>query len=106
MIRHLPRIGQFRIVTTLFKSDGVVMKDLWPELSRATEVPETMKKLMAAGGKGVANANGFYRYTREEAERWERQYREFNYDIRRVARKYPSEGGGRKRRKAGAKSSE
>ncbi|MEX2299494.1 MAG: 3-hydroxyacyl-CoA dehydrogenase family protein [Bryobacterales bacterium] len=101
----IPFAGPFRYMDlTGGAAYGVVMKDLWPELSRGTEVPEAMKKLMAAGGKGVANANGFYRYTREEAERWERQYREFNYDIRRVARKYPSEGG-RKRRMAGAKSS-
>jgi 3-hydroxybutyryl-CoA dehydrogenase len=53
---------------------------------------------MAAGGKGIANAKGLYRYTRQEAERWERQYREFNYDIRRVARKYGNEEPAKKRR--------
>jgi 3-hydroxybutyryl-CoA dehydrogenase len=101
----IPFAGPFRYMDlTGSAAYGVVMKDLWPELSCGTEVPAAMKKLMAAGGKGVANANGFYRYTREEAERWERQYREFNYDIRRVARKYPGEGR-RKRRMAGAKSS-
>jgi 3-hydroxybutyryl-CoA dehydrogenase len=101
----IPFAGPFRYMDlTGGAAYGVVMKDLWPELSCGTEVPAAIKKLMAAGGKGVANANGFYRYTREEAERWERQYREFNYDIRRVARKYPVEGR-RKRRMAGAKSS-
>jgi 3-hydroxybutyryl-CoA dehydrogenase len=80
---------------------GVVRKDLWPELSCSTQVPEAMKKVMAAGGKGIANAKGLYRYTRQQAEEWERRYREFNYSIRRLARKYPGESSqaGKRRRK-------
>jgi 3-hydroxybutyryl-CoA dehydrogenase len=90
----IPFAGPFRYMDlTGGAAYGTVMKDLWPELSCSTRVPERMKKVMAAGGKGIANANGLYGYTREEAQRWERQYRAFNYDIRRVARKYPGEPG-------------
>jgi 3-hydroxybutyryl-CoA dehydrogenase len=88
----IPFAGPFRYMDlTGGFAYGVVMKDLWPELSCSKQVPEKMKKLIAAGGKGVANATGLYRYTREEAERWEQCYRRFNYDIRRVARKYPGD---------------
>lgn len=90
----IPFAGPFRYMDlTGGAAYGMVMKDLWPELSCATQVPEAMKKVMAAGGKGVANAKGLYRYTKQEAERWEKKYREFNYDIRQVARKYPGESG-------------
>ena len=90
----IPFAGPFRYMDlTGGAAYGVVMKDLWPELSCSKEPPEAMKKLIAAGGKGVANAKGLYHYTRAEAERWEQRYRQFNYDIRRVARKYPVESG-------------
>jgi 3-hydroxybutyryl-CoA dehydrogenase len=95
----IPFAGPFRYMDlTGGAAYGTVMKDLWPELSCSTQVPERMKKVMTAGGKGIANAKGLYRYTRQEAERWERQYREFNYDIRRVARKYGNEEPAKKRR--------
>jgi 3-hydroxybutyryl-CoA dehydrogenase len=95
----IPFAGPFRYMDlTGGAAYGTVMKDLWPELSCSTQVPERIKKVMAAGGKGIANAKGLYRYTRQEAERWERQYREFNYDIRRVARKYGNEEPAKKRR--------
>jgi 3-hydroxybutyryl-CoA dehydrogenase len=98
----IPFAGPFRYMDlTGGAAYGAVMKDLWPELSCGTQVPEKMKKVMAAGGKGIANAKGLYAYTREEAEQWERRYREFNYDIRRVARKYPEQTdkpGGRRRK--------
>lgn len=88
----IPFAGPFRYIDlTGGSAYGTVMKDLWPELSCSTQVPEMMRKVMAAGGKGVANAKGLYRYTREEAARWAKSYLEFNYDIRRVARKYASE---------------
>jgi 3-hydroxybutyryl-CoA dehydrogenase len=95
----IPFAGPFRYMDlTGGAAYGTVMKDLWPELSCSTQVPERMKKVMTAGGKGIANAKGLYRYTRQEAERWEQQYREFNYDIRRVARKYGNEEPAKKRR--------
>jgi len=95
----IPFAGPFRYMDlTGGAAYGMVMKDLWPELSCRKDVPDAMKKLIARRGKGIANAKGLYRYTREEAERWERQYREFNFDIRRVARKYPGEPASPRRR--------
>jgi 3-hydroxybutyryl-CoA dehydrogenase len=42
-----------------------------------------------AGGKGVANAHGFYSYTPEEARLWEETFTAFSYEIRNLALKYP-----------------
>jgi 3-hydroxybutyryl-CoA dehydrogenase len=65
-----------------------VMKDLFPDLSNTTVPPESMEALVAAGAKGVSNARGFYPYTKESAEKWEEQFIEFSYDIRKLAEKY------------------
>lgn len=67
-----------------------VMKDLFPELSNATEAPALMEDLVSAGAKGVSNAQGFYSYTPESAERWEEKFIEFSYDVRKLAKKYSS----------------
>ncbi len=69
-----------------------VMRDLWPDLSCATEVPKLMKDVVKSGALGVANAKGFYKYTEAEAKRWEKRFLKFTYEIRALARKYPDPG--------------
>ncbi len=66
-----------------------VMKDLFPELDNSTQAPEFIEKLVEAGAKGVSNAQGFYSYSKETAERWEKLFIEFTYDIRKLSEKYP-----------------
>ena len=66
-----------------------VMKDLFPELDNAVRPPAFMEELVASGAKGVSNAKGFYPYTQETAERWEKLFIQFSYDIRKLAEKYP-----------------
>lgn len=68
-----------------------VLKDLFPTLSNRTDVPELIDTIVKSGGKGVLNAQGFYEYTPEEAEAWQKTYEEFSYDIRRLALKYPAD---------------
>jgi 3-hydroxybutyryl-CoA dehydrogenase len=68
-----------------------VMKDLLPTLNNSTEIPQLIDDIVKAGGKGVANAHGFHSYTKEEAELWEETFREFSYEIRRLAMKYPAD---------------
>lgn len=68
-----------------------VMKDLLPTLSNDTKVPKLIDKIVADGGKGTANAHGFYEYTPEEARMWEETFEEFSYEIRRLALKYPAD---------------
>jgi len=66
-----------------------VMKDLFPELSNATKAPHFIDELVTSGAKGVSNARGFYSYTKESAEKWEKLFIKFTYEIRRLAEKYP-----------------
>jgi 3-hydroxybutyryl-CoA dehydrogenase len=68
-----------------------VLKDLFPTLSNSTEVPELIDNIVKSGGKGVANARGFYEYTEEEARLWEQTFKKFSYEIRRLALKYPAD---------------
>ena len=68
-----------------------VMKDLFPTLHNATEVPKLIDDVVNAGGKGISNAHGFYDYTPEEAQLWRETLEEFSYDIRRLALKYPTD---------------
>jgi 3-hydroxybutyryl-CoA dehydrogenase len=82
--------GPFRFMDlTGIPAYAAVMKDLLPELDVSTEVPQLMRRVVDSGAKGVANAKGFYEYTPQEAEQWEKRFLEFTYDIRRLARKYP-----------------
>lgn len=68
-----------------------VMKDLFPTLSNQTDMPKLIDDIVKAGGKGVLNAKGFYDYTPEEAQEWQKTYEAFSYEIRRLALKYPAD---------------
>ncbi len=68
-----------------------VLKDLFPTLNNSKDVPELIDKIVREGGKGVANAKGFYEYTPEEARLWEETFTEFSYEIRQLALKYPAD---------------
>lgn len=83
---------------------GTVMKDLFPDLSRSTAVPQLMRGVVRSGARGVANAKGFYSYTPQQAKRWEKLFIEFSYKIRSLAAEYPEDVGDRTRRKAVKKS--
>ncbi|MBO0930287.1 3-hydroxyacyl-CoA dehydrogenase family protein [Fibrella aquatilis] len=68
-----------------------VLKDLWPTLSTRTDVPKLIQDIVDRGGRGVANADGFYTYTPEEAEAWQRTFERFSYEIRELALRYPAD---------------
>lgn len=68
-----------------------VIKDLFPTLSNNTKVPKLIDGIVKAGGKGVSNAQGFYKYTPEEAKMWKETFEEFSYEIRKLALKYPAD---------------
>ncbi len=70
-----------------------VMKDLFPELSNSTKPPAFIEDLVTSGAKGVSNAHGFYPYTKESAEKWEKLFVEFTYNIRKLSEKYPQNAG-------------
>lgn len=68
-----------------------VMKDLFPTLSTSAEVPRLIDDIVKAGGRGVANAHGFYSYTPEEARLWAETFERFAYEIRALALRYPAD---------------
>jgi 3-hydroxybutyryl-CoA dehydrogenase len=68
-----------------------VMKDLLPDLCVSPSIPKLIDDVVKSGGKGVSNAHGFYKYTPEEAHLWEETFREFAFEIRRLALKYPAD---------------
>jgi 3-hydroxybutyryl-CoA dehydrogenase len=65
---------------------AAVMKRLFPQLNNATEVPATMRQVVESGAKGISNGRGFYQYTPEEAERWERMLIENVWRVRDMQR--------------------
>lgn len=81
--------GPFRFMDlTGIPAYRTVMKDLFPDLDNSTATPALMDQLVADGALGVSNAKGFYPYTPESAEHWEKTFIEFSYDIRKLAEKY------------------
>jgi len=73
----------------------LVMKDLLPDLDCSKKVPELIRRVVDSGGKGVSTRKGFYRYTPRQAKRWQELFLKFNYDIRKLAMKYPVDAGDR-----------
>jgi 3-hydroxybutyryl-CoA dehydrogenase len=65
-----------------------VMKGLFPELDNSAQAPQFIEELVAAGANGTANAHGFYPYTHESAEKWEKVFVDFTYDIRKLSEQY------------------
>ncbi len=87
----MPFCGLFRYMDiTGLPAYYTVMKDLFPTLNNQTHVPKLIADIAENGGKGILNGKGFYNYTPEEAEEWEKAYQEFAFEISRLSSKYPS----------------
>ncbi len=88
--------GPFRFMDlTGIPAYAEVMRDLFPELSCSREMPKLMQQVVESGARGVSNAKGFYQYTPEQAQNWEKLFLQFSYDIRALAQKYPEDIGDR-----------
>lgn len=88
--------GPFRFMDiTGIPAYAAVMKDLLPDLSCTKEVPQLMQKVVRSGARGLSNSKGFYRYTPAQAQRWEKLFMDFTYQIRDLAEKYPEDVGNR-----------
>ncbi|GAB3925564.1 3-hydroxyacyl-CoA dehydrogenase family protein [Larkinella terrae] len=87
---YLPFAGNFRYMdlmgTFIY---GVVMQDLFPELSKARHVPRFFNETVQDGGLGMVTEKGFYTYKKDEPEQWEESFREFSQQIRHLISKYP-----------------
>lgn len=68
---------------------GVVMKDLNPELSKSSELPDFFYDILQSGGEGISNGNGFYKYSKEQQELWKSTVEKFSYQIKEIIDKYP-----------------
>ena len=81
--------GPFRYMDlTGIPAYAAVMHDLLPDLSCDKHVPQLMKKVVEAGGRGISNGRGFHGYKPGETKRWEKRFRDFSYEIRALALKY------------------
>jgi len=67
---------------------AAVMSRLFPQLSNATELPQTMRTLVESGATGIANGRGFYNYTPEEAQRWEKLLIDHVWNVRAMTDRY------------------
>ena len=70
----------------------VVMQGLLPKLCNDKKVSKVMRDVVASGAQGIGNARGFYPYTKESAKRWEKNWIDFTYDMRKLADKYAERG--------------
>jgi 3-hydroxybutyryl-CoA dehydrogenase len=85
-------VGVFRWMDlTGITAYNAVMEELFPTLNNRTDVPRLIRDVVEQGGKGIANGQGFYEYTPEEARLWRETYEAFSYDIRRLALRYPAD---------------
>lgn len=64
-----------------------VIRDLWPELSNATEVSATLRRMAAEGRTERGVTDRFYQYTPGELEGWRREWDVFTWEIRELARR-------------------
>jgi 3-hydroxybutyryl-CoA dehydrogenase len=86
----MPFCGLFRYMDiTGLQAYYSVMKDLFPTLNNQKNVPSLIADIAEKGGNGILNGRGFYNYTPEEAEEWEKAYEEFAFDISKLSAKYP-----------------
>lgn len=87
---YLPFSGNCRYMDLMGTyAYGMVMKDLNPELAKDQELPEFFKKILDGGGQGMKNGQGFYSYSEEAVENWEKTMEEFSYQIQALIEKYP-----------------
>jgi 3-hydroxybutyryl-CoA dehydrogenase len=69
---------------------AAVMEGLLPELSTETTVPAMMQRMVKRKALGIANQKGFYPYTKTSAAKWEKDWVQFTYEMRKIAERYTS----------------
>ncbi len=82
-------VGPFRMMDLFgiaaFKG---AMEEMLPELCNSTETPKTVTELTEKGCTGAANGKGFYSYTPEQTENWDKALTELSWDILKLTHKY------------------
>ncbi|EPR70914.1 3-hydroxyacyl-CoA dehydrogenase family protein [Cyclobacterium qasimii] len=88
----IPMMGVFRWMDfTGIASYRKVMKDLFPTLDNSDAPGKLINKIVDEGGLGITNGKGFYEYTEEEKEVWQKLYSDFSFEIRDLTLKYPAD---------------
>ncbi|SFR98474.1 3-hydroxybutyryl-CoA dehydrogenase [Granulicella pectinivorans] len=64
---------------------GKTMTGVLPTLYNSPELPEPIASLMKAGATGIKSGQGFFSYTPEEAQAWEKIYRDQVWRMRAIA---------------------
>jgi 3-hydroxybutyryl-CoA dehydrogenase len=59
-----------------------------PTLSKADDIPASMRELAESGARGTANGRGFFQYTPEEARRWDDLYRRHAWRVAHLQNEY------------------
>lgn len=67
---------------------GECMKRVFPTLSNAVELPETMARLVEEGAQGVVNGRGFYDYTPDQAEEADALFHKHAWKARALMNEY------------------
>lgn len=88
---YLPFAGNFRYIDLMggAKAYGRVMKDLNPELSTSSVVPDFFIEATRESEVLSGNSKGLYRYENGEAEKRELAFRKFSYQVQKIIEKYP-----------------
>lgn len=87
---YLPFAGNFRYMDLMgTHSYAEVMKKLNADLSTDTHAPRLLTDIVKAGGLGMENNNGFYKYKNGDTSDWEKLFSSFSYKIREIMERYP-----------------
>lgn len=87
---YFPFAGNFRYMDLMGAYIyGVVMKDLNPNLSKSSSIPDFFYELITKGHLGMESGKGFFDYEKNEVANWEILFCKFSYQIQEVIDKYP-----------------
>ncbi len=67
---------------------AAVMEGLLPELCNQSTIPPLMQKMLREKALGTANQKGFYKYSKATAAKWEKDWVNFTYEMRKLADRY------------------
>ncbi len=86
---YLPFVGNARYMDLMGTSAyGVVMKDLNRHLSRDSKLDPDTEALLENGHLGMESGRGFFSYSRDDVQEWERKMNSFSYQIHELIKKY------------------
>ncbi len=89
---YLPFAGNARYMDLMGAyAYGVVMKDLNRHLSSDSMLDPETDALLKNGALGMKNGQGFFSYSKEDVQEWERKMNSFSHEIHRLIKKYAFE---------------